>query len=59
VPSPGRPLGGTAPSPASVVDDLGRLTQAGLTTCTMWLPIAAEHVDKAARIAGKVMPQLN
>jgi probable F420-dependent oxidoreductase len=59
VPSPGRPLGGTAPSAASVVDDLGQLAQAGLTTCTMWLPIAAEHVDKAMEwIAGEVMPQL-
>ena len=29
-------------SPANVVDDLRRLAEAGLTSCTLWLPIAAE-----------------
>jgi probable F420-dependent oxidoreductase len=59
VPSPGKPLGGTAPTAASVVDDLGHLAEAGLTTCTVWLPIAAEHVEKAMDwIAAEIMPQL-
>jgi hypothetical protein len=59
MPSPGRPLGGAVPTAASVVNDLGRLAEAGLTTCTMWLPIAADHVEKAMEwIAAKVMPQL-
>jgi probable F420-dependent oxidoreductase len=59
VPSPGRPLGGTAPTAASVVDDLGHLAEARLTTCTVWLPVAAEHVEKAMDwIAAEVMPQL-
>jgi hypothetical protein len=59
VPPPGRPLGGDTPTPASVVDDLGRLAEAGLTTCTMWLPVAAEHVEKATEwIATEIMPQL-
>jgi probable F420-dependent oxidoreductase len=59
VPSPGRPLGGAAPTAASVVDDLGHLAEAGLTTCTVWLPIAAEHVEKTMEwIAAEVMPQL-
>jgi probable F420-dependent oxidoreductase len=59
VPSPGRPLGGTAPTAASVVDDLGHLAEGGLTTCTVWLPVAAEHVEKAMDwIAAVVMPQL-
>jgi probable F420-dependent oxidoreductase len=59
VPSPGRPLGGAAPTAASVVDDLGHLAEAGLTTCTLWLPIAAEHMEKAMEwIAADVMPQL-
>ncbi|MGH3290839.1 MAG: TIGR03619 family F420-dependent LLM class oxidoreductase [Trebonia sp.] len=59
VPSPGRPLGGAAPSPASIADDLSRLAEAGLTTCTLWLPIAAEHMAKAMDwIAAEVMPQL-
>ena len=59
VPSPGRPLGGAAPTAASVIDDLGHLAEAGLTTCTVWLPIAAERVEKAMEwIAAEVMPQL-
>jgi probable F420-dependent oxidoreductase len=59
VPSPGRPLGGDAPTAANVVDDLGRLAEAGLTTCTIWLPVAAEHLEKAMEwIAAEVMPQL-
>ena len=59
VPSPGRPLGGPAPTAASVVDDLGRLAEAGLTACTVWLPVAADHVQKSMEwIAAEVMPQL-
>jgi probable F420-dependent oxidoreductase len=59
MPSPGRPLGGAVPTAASVVDDLGRLAEARLTICTMWLPVAAEHVEKAMEwIAAEVMPQL-
>jgi probable F420-dependent oxidoreductase len=59
VPSPGRPLGGAAPTPASVADDLGKLAEAGLTACTLWLPIAAEHVEQAMEwIAAEVVPQL-
>ena len=46
VSSPGRPLGGPAPTAASVVDDLGRFAEAGLIACPMWLPIAAEHVEE-------------
>jgi len=59
VPAPGRPLGGAVPTVTSVVDDLGRLAEAGLTACTAWLPIAAEHVEKAMEwIAAEVIPQL-
>jgi probable F420-dependent oxidoreductase len=56
---PGRPLGGDAATAASVVDDLGRLAESGLTTCTLWLPIAAEHMAKAMEwVAAEVAPQL-
>jgi alkanesulfonate monooxygenase SsuD/methylene tetrahydromethanopterin reductase-like flavin-dependent oxidoreductase (luciferase family) len=59
VPPPGRPLGGTAPTAASVADDLGRLAEAGLTACTLWLPVAAEHVEKAMEwVAAEVAPRL-
>ncbi|MFF9135287.1 TIGR03619 family F420-dependent LLM class oxidoreductase [Streptomyces sp. NPDC014806] len=56
---PGRPLGGAAPTAASVADDLRRLAEAGLTACTLWLPVAAEHVEKAMEwIAAEVTPRL-
>lgn len=59
VPSPGRPLGGTVPSAASVADELQRLADAGLTACTLWLPIAGEQVEAAMEwIAAEVMPRL-
>jgi len=59
VPPPGRPLGGTTPTAASVADDLGRLAEAGLTICTLWLPVAAEHVREAMEwIAAEVVPRL-
>ncbi|WP_433894298.1 TIGR03619 family F420-dependent LLM class oxidoreductase [Streptomyces sp. CA-111067] len=57
---PGRPLGGTAPTAASVADDLGQLAEAGLSAATLWLPIAAGHMDAAMEwIAAEVMPQLS
>ena len=57
--APGRPLGGEKPSAASVADDLGRLADAGLTTCTLWFPIAAQDLGRAMEwIAGEVVPQL-
>jgi probable F420-dependent oxidoreductase len=59
VPAPGRPLGGDTPNAARVVDDLRRLADAGLTACTLWLPIAAEQLEAAMEwIAAEVMPQL-
>jgi probable F420-dependent oxidoreductase len=57
--APGRPLGGNNPSAASVADDLSQLAEAGLTACTLWLPIAAEHLENAMDwIAAEVMPLL-
>lgn len=59
VPPPGRPLGGPSPTAASVADDLGRLAEAGLTVCTLWLPLAAGHVADAVEwIAAEVVPLL-
>jgi probable F420-dependent oxidoreductase len=57
--APGRPLGGDSSSAASVADELGQLAEAGLAACTLWLPIAAEHVEKAMEwIAAEVVPRL-
>lgn len=59
VPPPGRPLGGAAPTAASVADDLEQLAEAGLTDCTLWLPVAAEHVEPAMEwVAAEVTPRL-
>lgn len=42
-----------------LVEALGRLAEYGLTTCTLWLPIAAEHLEKAMeRIAAEITPHL-
>jgi probable F420-dependent oxidoreductase len=58
--APGRPLGGSAPSAASVADDLRQLAEAGLSVCTLWLPIAAEHLEEAMEwIAAEVVPLLD
>jgi hypothetical protein len=40
-----------------VVDALGELAAAGLGVCTLWLPIAAEHVRTAMDwIAAEIIP---
>lgn len=60
VSAPGRPLGGDTPTAASVADDLRTLTAAGLTACTLWMPIAAEHLQPAMDwFATEVMPRLD
>ncbi|AUY53017.1 TIGR03619 family F420-dependent LLM class oxidoreductase [Streptomyces sp. CB01881] len=56
---PGRPLGGAAPTAASVAADLRELAEAGLSACTLWLPVAAEHVGEAMEwVAAEVAPRL-
>lgn len=56
---PGRPLGGPAATATTVTDELRQLAEAGLTACTLWLPIAAEHLGQAMEwIAAEVMPRL-
>ncbi|MFD0562229.1 TIGR03619 family F420-dependent LLM class oxidoreductase [Kitasatospora saccharophila] len=59
VEAPGRPLGGAVASAGSVVAELGALAEAGLTDCTLWLPVAAEHLVPAMEwVAAEVVPQL-
>lgn len=49
----------TSSPAASVADALGRLAEAGLAACTLWLPVAAEHVEKAMEwFAAEVVPRL-
>ncbi|GII30530.1 TIGR03619 family F420-dependent LLM class oxidoreductase [Planotetraspora mira] len=57
---PVSPLGGTRPSAGSVVEELGQLKAAGVTTCSLWLPVSAAALpDALAWIAEQVMPSLD
>ncbi|WP_042422046.1 LLM class flavin-dependent oxidoreductase [Streptacidiphilus anmyonensis] len=57
--APGRPLGGASPTAATVADALEKLGEAGLSVCTLWLPLAAEDMEKAMEwIASEVLPRL-
>jgi probable F420-dependent oxidoreductase len=57
--APGRLLGGEAPDAAGVAEELLRLGEAGLSVCTLWMPIAAAHVERAAEwVAEYVAPRL-
>ncbi|GAA2054890.1 LLM class F420-dependent oxidoreductase [Catenulispora yoronensis] len=59
VASPGRPLGGESATAESVARGLNDLAEAGLEVCTLWLPIAAEHLEPAMDwIADQVVPRL-
>jgi probable F420-dependent oxidoreductase len=56
-PVPGRPLGGEHPTAQSVLDDLGRLEDAGISLCSLWMPVAAEHLADALEwVAAEILP---
>jgi probable F420-dependent oxidoreductase len=42
-----RPLGGTDPSAERVREELGQLADAGLTACSLWLPVATRALPDA------------
>jgi alkanesulfonate monooxygenase SsuD/methylene tetrahydromethanopterin reductase-like flavin-dependent oxidoreductase (luciferase family) len=51
--SPGRLLGGDDPSRESIIDELGRLSEAGVSACSLWAPVdAAALPDVLAWAAG-------
>jgi probable F420-dependent oxidoreductase len=53
---PGRPLGGADASAESVRDELGRLSDAGLVSASLWLPVATEELpDALAWVAGELV----
>jgi probable F420-dependent oxidoreductase len=57
--APGRLLGGSEPTAGSVAEELAGLDAAGLSACTLWMPIAAEDVERAAEwVAEQVVPLL-
>lgn len=58
---PGRsPLGGAEPSAERVREELGQLAEAGLTSCSLWLPVATEALpDALGWVAEEVLPQFS
>jgi probable F420-dependent oxidoreductase len=57
---PGRPLGGADATAESVRDELGRLADAGLTSASLWLPVATEALpDALAWAAGELVSQFS
>jgi hypothetical protein len=44
---PGRPLGGADASAESVREELAALADAGLSSCSLWLPVAADALPDA------------
>lgn len=58
-PVSGRPLGGTTPTAASVIDELGALGEAGVSACSVWMPVAPEHLPDGMRwLADEVLPHV-
>lgn len=58
-PAPGRLIGGTDASTESIIEDLGRLADAGVSMCSLWMPIDGRLVAAALEwLAGEVLPQV-
>lgn len=55
--APGTPLGGPAASAESIRHALGELGEAGLSSCSLWFPVAAEALpDALAWTAEELLP---
>ena len=53
---PWRPVGGAGATAESVRDELRELADAGLSVCSLWLPVATEALpDALAWVAGEVL----
>ena len=52
---PGRLLGGGQPSRESVVDELGRLAEAGVSTCSLWAPVDAAALPDVLAWAAELL----
>ena len=58
-PVPGRLLGGPAPTAESVLEEIGGLQQAGISMCSLWMPVTGPGLSDALDwIAEDVMPKL-
>lgn len=56
--SPGALLGGDDPSRDSIVDELGRLREAGVSTCSLWAPVDAAALPDALAWAAEVAAEI-
>ncbi|MEU1474221.1 hypothetical protein [Streptomyces sp. NPDC005760] len=55
-----RPLGGAESSAGRVREELGQLADAGLTACSLWLPVATEAPpDALGRVAEEILSQFS
>lgn len=52
--SPGRLLGGDRPSRESIVDELGRLEEAGVGTCSLWAPVDSAALPDVLEWAAEI-----
>lgn len=54
---PGRLLGGPVPTRDSVLEELGLLAQAGISSMSLWMPVAAQAIpDALAWVAEEILP---
>ena len=58
-PVPGRPLGGPEPSAERLAEGLGLPGQAGISLCSLWMPLSGEGLSDALEwLAGEILPRL-
>jgi len=56
---PGRLLGGDHPSRESVVDELGRLSEAGVSACSLWAPVDAAALPEVLAWAAEIAAEIS
>lgn len=58
-PVPGSPLGGPEPSAEQLADELGSLGQAGISLCSLWMPLSGAQLPDALEwLAAEILPRL-
>lgn len=58
-PAPGPPLGGPEPSAERLVEELALLGQAGISVCSLWMPLSGAQLPEALEwLATVVVPNL-
>jgi probable F420-dependent oxidoreductase len=58
-PAPGRPLGGAGGGAAEVVEELGLLREAGVSLCSLWMPLSGPQLSDALDwAAAELLPAL-